>query len=786
MLSEFDKLVLAASTRHMANTVRTEGVAASGMAESAAVCPPWQCYVRNLEWRTTQHELKAEARKVGVKDQQIVDVRMCRAGQFYHGKLCSAFLSCKTGSQAEALCNAWHGQVIPTLSCGSTTLNCKVVPPTSVGQPILFAQQRANQTVAPVPAATTTSKEQTLEAPQSAPKMTSTQGTATPQQPPPPPVLRPTSAAVFNLPTPPAAPRPVRPLLPAPPRAPPPPLLLQRRSKWPPAVMTRNPPPRQLYQGQHPGEEPLVEGCTRLPPKQRPKEAEPEPISQQNQAQQSTSAHQAGKKDETKEDGKNEEKKERTDDEQPQEGEDEKTKEAAAGGDAASKDQKKERTEDAERTTTSPSPEAKMRLASHGMDLDLVEDREEGKQQEIKKEPEPAKDDAYGELPETVKLELDDDSPRKGGPRSTGLAPAVGDESDESEVPVPPKIAMPPPSTSATPWQRREEKKRRKTEEDTKAEETSPAEDAEEDDQTEDKGREDCAVDDEQSEKIERNEKKERRRKVLSKEPTRRTRRSHDSSTKRPHEKRYKEKDRLDKHKKHTKHRDFSYKKDSCCVGWLLNGVFDVNCCCQCSMFWGRVSRDGKIYFKWETTSQQTTSLQTSQRTSQQTTSQQTSQQTTSQQTSQQTTSQQTSQQSSLNISQPAARRKARNTKDPGAEAEGRRGEEKAQESISQRRGAQPKSTIVARRVPSWGGGRRQHLHLFQECLGRRVHHGEAAGHLHGANSGEDKQVVKKEGLVVALPQGWKHKCVENENLQLTIPLMQTSRTTRSLLHSCG
>lgn len=99
------------------------------MAESAAVCTPWQCYVRNLEWRTTQQDLVLEARRVGVTDQQIVDVRMCRAGQYFPGRLCSAFLYCQAGSQAEALCKAWNGMVIPTLSSGGTTLDCKVVPP---------------------------------------------------------------------------------------------------------------------------------------------------------------------------------------------------------------------------------------------------------------------------------------------------------------------------------------------------------------------------------------------------------------------------------------------------------------------------------------------------------------------------------------------------------------------------------------------------------------------------------------------------------------------------------
>lgn len=88
----------------------------------------WQCLVRNLDWYVTQTTLKKEAVANGnVSPADILELRMCRTGAFFPGRMCSAFFTFQSKESAEQLRDSWNGRVIPAVSSeGSTSLTCKV------------------------------------------------------------------------------------------------------------------------------------------------------------------------------------------------------------------------------------------------------------------------------------------------------------------------------------------------------------------------------------------------------------------------------------------------------------------------------------------------------------------------------------------------------------------------------------------------------------------------------------------------------------------------------------
>ena len=89
----------------------------------------WQCMVRNLDWYVTQTILKNEAVASGnVSFDDILELRMCRSGAFFPGRMCSAFFTFQSKESAGQLRDSWNGRVIPAVSSqGSTSLTCKVV-----------------------------------------------------------------------------------------------------------------------------------------------------------------------------------------------------------------------------------------------------------------------------------------------------------------------------------------------------------------------------------------------------------------------------------------------------------------------------------------------------------------------------------------------------------------------------------------------------------------------------------------------------------------------------------
>ena len=89
----------------------------------------WQCLVRNLDWYVTQTILKKEAVANGnVSFADILELRMCRRGAFFPGRMCSAFFTFQSKESAEQLRDSWDGRVTPAVSSeGSTSLTCKVV-----------------------------------------------------------------------------------------------------------------------------------------------------------------------------------------------------------------------------------------------------------------------------------------------------------------------------------------------------------------------------------------------------------------------------------------------------------------------------------------------------------------------------------------------------------------------------------------------------------------------------------------------------------------------------------
>ena len=102
----------------------------------------WQTYVRNLDWFVTQAGLRDEACiSGGVAQDDILEVRLCRTGHYFPGKLCSAFLFFAEQGQAEQGAQSWNAKVISSISLPNTALNCKAE---AIGarrpRPTIFAQ----------------------------------------------------------------------------------------------------------------------------------------------------------------------------------------------------------------------------------------------------------------------------------------------------------------------------------------------------------------------------------------------------------------------------------------------------------------------------------------------------------------------------------------------------------------------------------------------------------------------------------------------------------------------
>ena len=101
----------------------------------------WQLYVRNLNWQVTQSLLLMGANAVdGIDKADVKEVRLCRAGQYFQGKLCSAFLIFNDRSKAELVCKNWDARAVPSLSQAGTSLTCKVEPGECSDRPHVFAQ----------------------------------------------------------------------------------------------------------------------------------------------------------------------------------------------------------------------------------------------------------------------------------------------------------------------------------------------------------------------------------------------------------------------------------------------------------------------------------------------------------------------------------------------------------------------------------------------------------------------------------------------------------------------
>ena len=94
--------------------------------------PPslWQCYVRNLDWGVTPASLRAVATSTGnVAANEIKELRLCRSGQYFNGKLCSAFFGFQAQDGAARLSQSWSGKTISGICGQQHTLACKVVAP---------------------------------------------------------------------------------------------------------------------------------------------------------------------------------------------------------------------------------------------------------------------------------------------------------------------------------------------------------------------------------------------------------------------------------------------------------------------------------------------------------------------------------------------------------------------------------------------------------------------------------------------------------------------------------
>ena len=103
----------------------------------------WQTYVRNLDWFVTQANLKEEAcNSGGVAQDDIVEVRLCRTGHYFPGKLCSAFLFFGEQGHAEQVAQSWNAKAIAGLSRPNTALICKaeVVEKKGAARQQIFAQ----------------------------------------------------------------------------------------------------------------------------------------------------------------------------------------------------------------------------------------------------------------------------------------------------------------------------------------------------------------------------------------------------------------------------------------------------------------------------------------------------------------------------------------------------------------------------------------------------------------------------------------------------------------------
>lgn len=103
----------------------------------------WQTYVRNLDWFVTQANLKEEAcNSGGVAQDDIVEVRLCRTGHYFPGKLCSAFLFFGEQGHAEQVAQSWNAKAIAGLSRPNTALICKaeIVEKKGAARQQIFAQ----------------------------------------------------------------------------------------------------------------------------------------------------------------------------------------------------------------------------------------------------------------------------------------------------------------------------------------------------------------------------------------------------------------------------------------------------------------------------------------------------------------------------------------------------------------------------------------------------------------------------------------------------------------------
>ena len=106
----------------------------------------WQLYVRNLNWHVTQSLILMEANAVdGIEKADIKEVRLCRAGQYFPGKLCSAFLIFEDRSKAEMVFRNWDARAVPNLTQTGTSLTCKVEPGECSARPNVFAQSSPHQ-----------------------------------------------------------------------------------------------------------------------------------------------------------------------------------------------------------------------------------------------------------------------------------------------------------------------------------------------------------------------------------------------------------------------------------------------------------------------------------------------------------------------------------------------------------------------------------------------------------------------------------------------------------------
>lgn len=81
----------------------------------------------------------------GIEKADIKEVRLCRAGQYFPGKLCSAFLIFEDRSKAEMVFRNWDARAVPNLTQTGTSLTCKVEPGECSARPNVFAQSSPHQ-----------------------------------------------------------------------------------------------------------------------------------------------------------------------------------------------------------------------------------------------------------------------------------------------------------------------------------------------------------------------------------------------------------------------------------------------------------------------------------------------------------------------------------------------------------------------------------------------------------------------------------------------------------------